>query len=82
MAYAAIEPWGEEQANWRAGLITSTIANVHRDSRKKPQPFTPEDFMPHERLATTNDVAEQERIEILRQRAREFTDRFHARRPE
>jgi hypothetical protein len=31
--------------NWRAGLISSVLANINRDP-KKGKPFTPQDFMP------------------------------------
>lgn len=30
----------------RAGIITSTIANVHRDPKRTPTAYKPEDFMP------------------------------------
>ena len=45
MAYAAIEPFGEERADLRAGIISATIANCH--SRKKGAPaFKVDQFMP------------------------------------
>ncbi len=44
MAYAQLEPWGEERADLRAGIIASTQANVMRG--KKGKPFKPQDFMP------------------------------------
>jgi hypothetical protein len=44
MAYFQIEPHGEERADYRAGLITSTIANIVR--KKGSKPHKPEDFMP------------------------------------
>ena len=44
MAYDRIEPFGNQ---WQqTGMIASTIANVHRDSKKRASPFQPEDFMP------------------------------------
>lgn len=46
LAYYRIEPWGAECADFRAGIIASTIANCHRDSSKRPEPFKPSDFMP------------------------------------
>jgi hypothetical protein len=42
-AYFDVEPWGEERADLRAGIIASTVANVNRGRRK---PFKPSDFMP------------------------------------
>ena len=44
MAYAQLEPWGEERADLRAGIIASTMANSMRS--KKGKPFKPQDFMP------------------------------------
>ena len=46
MAFAGIEPFGEERADVRAGIIASVIANVNRDAKKRSQPFAPSDFMP------------------------------------
>jgi hypothetical protein len=45
MAYHQLEPWGFEIDSFYTGVIASTIANVNRDPKKKPQPFTPQDFM-------------------------------------
>ena len=45
-AYAEIEPWGEDRADLRAGIIASTVANAHRDVKRKPDQFTPQEFMP------------------------------------
>lgn len=44
--------WEQEQErrDYRAGMIASTIANGYRDTKKKREPFTPQDFMP-ERVA-------------------------------
>jgi hypothetical protein len=46
MALASIEPFGEDAADLRAGIIASVIANANRDRKKRAQPFTPLDFMP------------------------------------
>lgn len=48
MAYAELEPFGEDVASWRAGLVAATIANVNRDAKKRPSPYQPSDFMPEE----------------------------------
>jgi hypothetical protein len=45
MVYAAVEPFGEERADYRAALVASVIANVNRDANKHPQPFPVEDFL-------------------------------------
>jgi len=44
MAYARIEPFGEERADLRAGIVASTIANTNRGRGQKP--YKPQQFMP------------------------------------
>jgi len=43
-AYYELEPFGPERADMNAAVISSTIANVNRDSNS--QAFSVEDFMP------------------------------------
>jgi hypothetical protein len=43
--YDAIEPFGEQRADLRAGIISSTIANVNRGKGQKA--FSATDFMPY-----------------------------------
>ena len=43
--YADLEPFGEWRADYRAGLICALIANVNRDPKKTPKPFSAADFM-------------------------------------
>ena len=38
------EPWGEWRSDLRAGIVASTIANVHL--KQGADPLTPQDFMP------------------------------------
>jgi len=45
-AYYNIEPFGEVRADSRAAIIASTVANTARDTKRKPKPFTPAEFMP------------------------------------
>jgi hypothetical protein len=45
MAYFELEPWGEERADLRAGIVASTLANIHRSD--KTRAFSPLDFMPY-----------------------------------
>ena len=45
MAYAKLEPFGEERADLRMGILAALIANVNRDSEKTDE-FTPQQFMP------------------------------------
>lgn len=44
MAFARLEPFGEERADLRAGIIAATVANVNRG--KKDKPLRAQDFMP------------------------------------
>jgi hypothetical protein len=44
MAYAELEPFGEERADLRAGIIASTIANVNRGRHSRS--YGARDFMP------------------------------------
>lgn len=43
IAFNNLEPFGEERADLRAGIIASTVANVGSQGRKQ---FKPQDFMP------------------------------------
>jgi hypothetical protein len=36
----------QERQDYRTGLICSLIANIHRNPKKRSQPFSPDDFMP------------------------------------
>ncbi len=45
MAYASLEPFGEERADLRSAIVASVIANANRDPDKH-EPFTFDDFMP------------------------------------
>ena len=57
MALYKIDPWGEGRADLRAGIISSTLANVNRGP--KSQPLSPIDFMPyHEKPEPPNAQAE------------------------
>ena len=46
MAFATWEPFGPEREDQRAGMIAALIANVNRDSSKRPQPYDVDDFFP------------------------------------
>jgi hypothetical protein len=45
--YESLEPYGTEHDYLQAAIICSILANVNRDSKKKPKPYEPKDFMPH-----------------------------------
>jgi hypothetical protein len=43
-AYYGLEPFGEERADLRAGIVAATLANVFRE--KSAKAYKPVDFMP------------------------------------
>lgn len=43
MAFDAVEPFGEQRDDLRAGIVASTMANCHRS---RGPAFKPQDFMP------------------------------------
>ena len=45
MAYYSLEPWGEWRADLRMARIAALLANINRDTERKPEPYTEEDFM-------------------------------------
>ena len=44
MAFYSLEPFGPEAVNINTGIIASTIANVKRNTDKRPEPFKATDF--------------------------------------
>lgn len=44
MEYAKLEPFGEERADLRAGIVAATVANAHR--KRGARALRPADFMP------------------------------------
>jgi len=46
-AYERLDgPIGPRRFDWRAALVASVVANANRDSKKKPQAYKPDDFIP------------------------------------
>lgn len=45
-AYEQLEPYGEKGNYLRAGTEAALLANIHRDSKKRNQPYTPNDIFP------------------------------------
>ena len=68
-AFYLLEPFGEYQTNYAAGVVASTIANIYR--KKNSKPFTPEDFMPKRGLVyeTPKKQSIEQQMLILRQMA-------------
>jgi len=60
-----LDPWGEQRADLRLALLTSTLAEIHRNSERRSAPFRAIDFMPYaERPPETgpDPAAEAERL--------------------
>lgn len=47
MCYFALEPWGEERADLRMGILASLTAEIHRDKKQRQEPFRAVEFMPY-----------------------------------
>ena len=43
--YEKLEPFGEWRSDLRMAVIASILANSNRDTKQKPQPYKPQDFM-------------------------------------
>jgi hypothetical protein len=66
MAYFNLEPWGQVQADYRAGVIASTIVNVNGGLKgRKPAKAT--DFFPLYRLR--GEQSPEEQMQILKKLA-------------
>ncbi len=63
MAMYQLEGWGEQRADLRAGIVASTIANVHTTKGKR---FSPKDFMPDFEPRRPKVQSAQEQYRILR----------------
>lgn len=45
IAYYKLEPFGDLVADQRHGIAVSTLANVNRDAKKRPEPYKANDFI-------------------------------------
>jgi len=64
-AYEHLEPFGERGAYKRAGILAALTANIHRDSKTRPEPFTPEDFIPSVEREEQIKNAEAHRVYLM-----------------
>lgn len=46
MAFSKVEPFGAEAEDRRFAVLATILANVNRDPKSKPEPFTEADFFP------------------------------------
>lgn len=59
MEFYALDPFGEERADLRMGILASLIANSHRDAKQTPTPYAPSDFMPFAKSAAAEERAKK-----------------------
>ncbi len=66
-AFWNLNPQGQWRSDLRSGIVASVIANVNRDSKRKPEPFTAKDFMPDfmSRTETLEDKNERIKKKLL-----------------
>lgn len=57
MLYYQMEPFGTDVEMYGHAMTSSTILNVHRDHKKRPNPITPSEMMPK---WDTTDIADEQ----------------------
>ena len=50
------EPWGDFRTDLAGGMVASVVANVNRDVKAKPVPYSAVDFMPFTRAPEPVDT--------------------------
>lgn len=58
MGFYQIEPFGDLVADERHGSAASLLANLNRDPKTRPEPYTPEDFIYWRATGQTVEEAE------------------------
>lgn len=46
MAFYRLEPFGEDRADLRMGILAALTANIARDEKRRRDPYEVDDFMP------------------------------------
>jgi hypothetical protein len=64
--YYDLDPWGEERADLRSGMIAAMIAETNRDKKKRRKPYTPKEFMPEFDRPAPQPQTPEEQAAILR----------------
>ena len=64
MAYYRIEPWGEERADLRNGMLCSLVANMFRKRGKRAA--QPKDFMPKFERGQKKKMSDEAIVSTLR----------------
>lgn len=45
MAYYGLNPFGDKRGDIQAAIISRTMAEIHRSSKKRPEPYRLDEFM-------------------------------------
>ena len=62
--YYRLEPFGEERADYRMGVIASILANVNR-RKKTDKQYSPKDFMPVFNKEKKRKQTWQEQLQVV-----------------
>lgn len=68
MAFNRLEPFGQQAEDIRFARLMALIANANRDPKRKPTPFSADDFMPDydEGYVYVEPMSPEETLEIVR----------------
>ena len=73
IAYYTLDPFGEERADLRAGVLAALLANIHRDEKKQREPFEPADFFAS--LASTRTPAWKKIFDRMKSAGKSFREK-------
>lgn len=59
---AALEPIGPERGDWQAAQVVSMLANVNRDAKAHPRPWSARDFLLWQEPAEMSDDEVEEAL--------------------
>lgn len=73
MAFERLEgPIGPWRADFHAGMVSSVLANIYRNRKKKKKAFVPSDFIPDWGAPAKEEQSMEEQQNIFRQMAQFF----------
>jgi hypothetical protein len=58
--FAAQDPFGEWRADLRIAQLVALTANIHRDEKKRKEPFSYRDFMPFDQVQQVEAKSDDE----------------------
>ena len=63
LAFYELEPFGDLVADQRHGVATALQANLNRDSKARPEPYKPEDFIHWGKAGQAEEEVEPELLD-------------------